>query len=910
MRRIIFISLFMTTLPELQAQTESWEISGIYQSVPLKVFLDETEQKFPVHFFYDETAITGILVTANFNQIPLTKCLGTILDGVLTHCYQLDKNHFIIYTGVALNRLFPSGEAKNEVRETVPTAEKISREKLDQLQYRILSIGTPGLSSSKTATISGYVRDFESGDPVTGANIYILEIKKGVSTDKNGYYTLTLPKGNHILNCSCIGMEPARRIVNLYSDGKLDIEMITRVNLLKDISILATGEGNLSRIEMGLEKIDIITLKSIPSLLGDPNIMKSVLTMPGVQAVGEGTSGFNVRGGKTDQNLVLIDQAPLYYPSHFFGNFSAVNSEIIDNAVLYKASMPVKYGGRISSVFEINTREGNKEKIAGAGGISPISAHFHIEGPLTKKSTFLASFRSTYSNWVLNLIKVRELYKSKANFYDAQIKTNLYLNENNSLAINVYNSNDHFQLQSDSVYSYKNAVASLSWKHTFNQNLKSETSVLYSGFSYGIANENSINQSFRLTHSLQNAGLKSNLEYSVKPEVKFNAGVDFSHYAVNPGERKVPESSAILPIYADDEKALEFGVYTGSEYSLTPGLKINGGVRLSGMFAFGDGKRFIYAEGMPRDEDYITDTLYTTKNSVEATYLNPEFRLSANYMINPNSSLKMSYNKTAQYIHMLSNTTAISPSDTWKLSDKYLSPQTGQQVSLGYFRNFKSDMIQTSVEGFYKKMKNIKEYKAGANLLLNDHIETEVLDGLGKSYGVELSVEKKSGRFYGQLNYTWSRTLIRTVSEFEEELINDGEYFPANYDKPHNLNVLANVKLLRRLIFSASLNYSTGRPITYPVAQYKLGDQVFLHYSRYNQYRIPDYFRTDLSVTIEGNLKSNKLIHGTLTFSLYNLTGRKNAYSVYFRSEGSKVEAYKLSIFGTAIPTVTYNFRF
>ncbi len=910
MKKVYLITLLIVSISGLYAQGLQFKITGNYQAMPLKSFIEEVEQKYPVKFFYDEKTIGNILVTAKFKEIPLRECLESILDGKFVNLYVSGDNQFIIYPGIALNSLFLAKDTLKKEVGKKPSTEKISRERLNKLQYQIFNIGTPGTSRSKVATISGFISDFESGGPVAGVNVYIVETQRGASSDKNGFYTLTLPIGNQTINFSSVGMEPTKRIVNLYSSGTLNVEMLTRVNLLGGVDVVGKGRGNVGQIYMGIEKIDIATLKSIPALFGEVDVIKSVLTLPGVQTVGEGTSGFNVRGGKTDQNLILIDQAPIYYPSHFFGNFSAVNSEIIDNAVLYKGSIPIKYGGRISSVLEINTKEGNKDKIEGAGGISPISARFYIDGPISKNLTFLASFRSTYSNWVLNTIKVPDLYKSKVSFYDAQVKMSLFLNENNSLAVNVYSSNDRFQLKSDSIYNYKNAIASLLWKHSFSKRLKAETFFSYSGFSYDISDESNINQAFDLTHSLADIGFKSNFEFSPKDGLKFNFGSDINHYTVNPSERTVGKASNVTPIYTNDERALEFGIYVGSEYSLSNRLKVEGGIRLSGMFAFGDGKRYVYAPGLPYDEDNIIDTIFSGKNSVEATYINPEFRLSANYTINRNSSFKLSYNKTSQYIHMLTNTTAISPTDTWKLSDKYLLPQTGQQISAGYFRNFKGDMIEASVEGFYKKMNNIKEYKAGANLLLNDHIETEILNGLGKSYGAEFSLEKKGGRVYGRIGYTYSRTLIKSITDFEEELINDGEYFPSSYDKPHNLNVLASLKASRRLILSATVNYSTGRPITYPVAQYKLGGQVFLHYSKYNQYRIPDYFRMDFSVTIDGSMKLRKLAHGTFTFSLYNITARKNAYSVYFRSEGTKYEAYKLSIFGTVIPTVTYNFKF
>ncbi len=883
-------------------------ITGHFDGVPLKVFLTETEQNYPVFFYYDEQTIDSIFVNADFREAPVSECLETIFAGKLLNYYDAGNNRYIIYAGPGMKSLFPE-KAGIAVNET-PSAEKLTLQRLKRLQYEIFNIGTPGKNTSSFATITGHIKNFETGDPVAGANVYIVETQKGASTNRTGFYRLTLPKGNHILNFSCVGMEPTRRIVNLYSEGTLDVELVTQVNELADVKVTAKREGNVGEIHIGLERLDLQALKSIPSLFGEPDVIKGLLTLPGVQTVGEGTSGFNVRGGKTDENLILLDQAPLYYPSHFFGIFSAVNSEIVDNAVLYKGSMPVKYGGRISSVLEINTITGNKEKIEGSAGISPISTQFHIDGPLIKKSTFVASFRTTYSNWVLNSFKVPELYKSKVNFYDGQFKTDLVLNPKNSLAIGIYKSQDRFQLNSDSVYNYNNDIASIMWKHDISPKVKSQTGISYSRFSYDISNESNINKSFSLVHSLEDIGFKSNIEYSPGVRLKFNFGGDADHYTVNPGERHSGIYSDITSFHTSEEKAVEFGLYAGSEYNVTNRLKVEGGIRLSGIFAFGNGTRYIYAEGMSYSADNIVDTLVSGKSGTEAFYSNPEFRFSANYSIDRNSSVKLSYNKTAQYIHMLSNTTAISPTDTWKLSDRYLTPQTGRQVSAGYFRDLNDDKIETSVELFYKRIYDIKEFKPGAELLLNDHVETEVLNGTGKSYGVEVSLEKKGGRVYGRMSYTWSRTLIKSDSKFPEDVVNNGAYFPANYDKPHDLTLLANLKAYRRLVFSTTVNYSTGRPITYPVAQYKLGEQVFLHYSEYNQYRIPDYFRIDLSMTINGSLKAHKFARGTFTFSLYNLTGRKNAYSVYFRSEGERFDAYKLSIFGTVIPTVTYNLRF
>lgn len=908
-KRINLIIIILLSIFHSNAQNRPILITGTYQQVSLKSFISEIEQKYGIRFFYDEKTIEQIAVTAGFHETPLDQCLQIIFKGKAVN-YRIIDREVILYTGSELPEMFPVTESNKEPEEMLSPEKKPAKDKLLQLQYRIINIGIPRKNNSKTASISGYLRNFDTGEPIAGGIAYVSQTQQGAVSDSRGFYKITLPVGNHVLNFRCVGMEPVIRNVNLYSDGRLDVDMEIKLNVLQEAVVTGQGKGHLGDMT-GREKIDIQTMKAIPSLLGEADVMKSVLILPGVQTVGEGTSGFNVRGGSTDQNLILIDHATMYYPSHFFGNFSAINSEIIDNATLYKGSIPVKYGGRISSVFEINTIEGNHEKISGAAGISPLSAKVNLDGPLfSDKSTFLTSFRSTYSNWVLDQIKVASLYKSKAGFNDGQVKLNLYLNDNNNLILNFYGSSDQFQLHSDTTYKYNNTIGSLTLKHKFNSNLKSTTSLDFSQFRYDIANRNSIDQSFVLTHSLTELSLNNDYEYLSKGGIKYSFGADLNHYSVNPGERKILNNSNILPLSTENEHALEYGLYAGSEFNLMENLKIEGGIRLSGLLSFNTGKEYIYAPNQPYTVDNIIDIITNNKNSIGKTYMNPEWRVSLNYSRHKYSSIKFSYNKTAQYIHMLSNTTAISPTDTWKLSDKYLSPATGNQFSVGYFKGLNRGLINLSAEVYYKVVNNVKEYKAGADLLLNDHIETEIVNGKAKSYGLELSAEKTGGRLYGRIDYTYARTLIKSVSPYKEDLINGGEYFPANYDKPHNLNIFATLKASRRILLTTNIAYSTGRPITYPIAKYQLDNEVFLQYSKYNEYRIPDYFRADLSLTINGSLKKDQFFHSSVTFSLYNLTARKNAYSVYFQSGGGTYNAYQLSIFGTIIPTVTYNLKF
>ena len=458
---IIFISAFYLIGQEVPVL-----ISGSFKKAPLKSFIAETEQKYKFgKFFYEENLIDSITVTGTFHEISLKKCLEQIFEKKQLNFYILKNNQVVIYQGSLLSNLFNGSELRESDKEVSSPEKGLPREKLLQLQYQIINIGIPGNNNARTATLSGYLKNFDSGDPIAGGNVFVTEIQKGVSSDAAGYYIITLPVGNQIVNFSCIGMEPVKRNINLYSDGRLDVDMEVRMNLMEGAVVIGHGEGTLGQIHIGMEKIDIKNIRSIPTLLGEADVMKSVLTMPGVQTVGEGTSGFNVRGGNTDQNLILIDQATIYYPSHFFGNFSAINSEVIENATLYKGSMPVRYGGRISSVFEINTISGNREKLSGSAGISPVSARVNLNGPLfSKNSTFMTSFRSTYSNWLLSRIEVPELYKSKAGFYDAQAKLTFRLDAKSDLLVNFYNSNDKFQLHNDTTYKYKNTIGSLTLK--------------------------------------------------------------------------------------------------------------------------------------------------------------------------------------------------------------------------------------------------------------------------------------------------------------------------------------------------------------------------------------------------------------------------------------------------------------
>ncbi|MBK7713761.1 MAG: TonB-dependent receptor [Bacteroidales bacterium] len=578
---LIFFSLF-----ELNGQIPEILVTGSYDRVPLITFLQEIENQYGIKFFYDKGVLADVKVTENFSKLPLNDCLNRILRETRIRISVAEDSQVILFSGNALSDLFPGSDLSFPINEQTSDTKKVSRETLQNLKYKIINIGSPGYNKNKTATLSGYLKNFESGAPISGGNVYVSQAQKGVSSDNSGFYSISLPVGNQILNFSCIGMEPSIRNINLYSDGRLDVDLEVKMTMLKDAVIIGQGEGNVGKMHIGMEKIDIMSVKLIPTLLGESDIIRSVLTLPGVQTVGEGTSGFNVRGGSTDQNLILIDRATLYYPSHFFGNFSAINSEIIESATLYKGSIPVNYGGRISSVFEINSIDGNKEKISGSAGISPIYARVNIDGPLfSKKSSFLTSFRSTYSDWLLSNINVPELYNSTAGFYDIQGKLDLYLNEKNKLLVNFYSSTDRFRLHSDTTYSYKNTIGSLILNHKFNSRLNSSTSLICSLFNYKISDLSSEDKSFTLTHHLSNYSLINDFEYNTGAGRKYIFGAELNFYTINPGERRAIGDSNVTPVYFANERALEYGVYAGTDFSLSDRLKVETGLRVSGLLS-------------------------------------------------------------------------------------------------------------------------------------------------------------------------------------------------------------------------------------------------------------------------------------------------------------------------------------
>lgn len=907
--RILQVIMILLLSRPLWAQEEI-KITWDYNKLSFDQFVLETERHYKVKFFYKEEWVRDLKP----GDFPGVSSLSGLLDKLFRNkslFYFIDDSGNIVITrnfAVKVSEAVPSSE-KNYL---APTEYYNAEDKQKLAGNVFIDIGNPADKNKPgNVAISGYITNRDSKEPVAGVAVQVQKLSTGALSNEYGFYSLNLPRGVHLLQFSFMGMKEKQVNVNLYGSGEMNVEMNSMLIPLKETVISAQKNVIFQRYEVGVEKVNITSFRLMPTSMGESDIIKSVLLIPGVQSVGEGSAGFNVRGGSSDQNLILMYGAPVYNSSHFFGFFSAVNSDIIKDVTLYKGGIPSRFGGRISSVLDITAKEGNRKEFAGNAGISPITTHLMIEGPLKKDTlTYILAGRTTYSNWVFKLINNASLKKSRASFYDANGRITWDVNKNNKIDLSAYISHDAFKFNSDTVYSYDNNILAMRWRHFFNSRFFALLSLNNSFYKYDISSERTASEGFVLSHSINSTGLKVDFnQYQGRNEL--NYGIDLTRYAVEPGSYlPASDSSLVVPKSIQKDKAFEAAAYFEDKFILNDFLSINGGLRFSSFIGVGPASFMIYDPRYSMTRATITDTLHFRSNQIYRTYGGPEFRVSLNFRTSQKSSLKINYNRTRQYLHLLSNTTSISPTDTWKLSDYHLKPQIGDQLALGFYQMMARNSIQTSAEIYYKEIRNMVDFKGGTNIIMNENIEKDLVIVKGRAYGLELMIRKDEGRVRWSVGYTYARTLLKSTGKFSDEIINNGNWFPANFDRPHDLITTFNFLFSRRFSFSANYTWSTGRPITYPVSTYNMDDIIVVYYSDRNKYRIPDYIRLDLSLKLSGSLKSHKIANPNWVFSLYNVLGRQNVYSVYFKNENHVINGYKLSVFGRAIPSLSFNFDF
>ncbi len=920
--KIFLFTIFLFILFAVSANAQDKKdnlISGSFENLSLVEFFQKLESQTTFFFYYNEAHLDSTRVNITAQNEPLQ----TVLEKVFRNTnllFSIDsENKVYITKGLKVVTTLPAGffQPAGDIKPAYSVKDSIidygleSRKKgVVTSESKLYEIGTKTNTLKGNAIITGTIRNATTGEPLINTSVFI---NNNYSTITNAYgnYSLTVPAGKHTLNILGIGMKDTKLQLAVYSDGKLDIDIREQVTTLKEVIVSSRKLININRVQMGIERLSIDNIRRIPSVFGEADVLRVITSLPGVKTVGEASTGFNVRGGSADQNLILFNDATIYNPSHFFGMFSAFNPEVIKDLELYKSSIPARFGGRLASVLDINSREGNKKKITGSAGIGLITSRVHLEGPISKdKTSFIFGGRSTYANWLMGLLPA-EYENSKASFQDVNLGISHRIDSTNNLYFSGYFSNDRFALNSDTTYAYSNRNLTIKWTRSFNNRLNAAFIVGFDQYKYKVFRESDKETAFTLRFGITQLHAKMDFVYYLNQKHSLDFGASSIRYKLEPGAYEpLDKNSLITPDIVETEQALESGAYLTHRYSPNNKLSISSGVRFSLFNYLGPQEVNYYAPGLPVTSANVIDTKEYEKGKFIQNYYGPEYRFSIRYAFTTSFSIKTAYNTQRQYIHMLSNTTAIAPTDIWKLSDPNIKPQQGDQLSFGLYKNFKSNTIETSVEVYYKRIKDYLDYKPGAKLLLNHTIETDVINTKGKAYGVELLIKKPGGKVNGWISYTYSRIFLQTNAQDPDIQVNRGEFYPANYDKPHDVTLAGNFRVNHRFSVSLNSTYSTGRPITLPIGRYYYAGSERVLYSDRNAHRIPDYIRTDFSLNIDGNHKVNQKTHNSWTIGVYNMLGRKNPYSVYFTSQNGLVNGYKLSIFGNMLPFVNFNIRF
>ena len=748
-------------------------------------------------------------------------------------------------------------------------------------------------------TISGTIKSKLKGETIIGASIRTGNT--GTISNEYGFYSLTLDKGAYVIEFSALAMKTKTEEIMLDSNIVQNVFLEDEIKSLDSIVITSQSKArSISSPQMGVEKLSVKELKNIPVLFGESDILKTIQLLPGIKSAGDGNSGFYVRGGASDQNLILLDEAPIYNASHLLGFFSTFNSDAIKDMTMYKAGMPAQYGGRLSSVLDLRMNDGNNQDYNVSGGIGLISTRLNVEGPIQKdRSSFLVTARRTYADVFLKLSHDSSIRQNKLYFYDLNAKLNYQLGSKDRLYLSGYFGRDVLGVGKTFGIDWGNSTATLRWNHIYSRKLFSNTSLIYSNYDYKISIQSG-GDDFDIISKILDYNLK--LEYQWYPDSKNNVRFGFNtiFHTITPGEIRVHQSISVNPTALQKRYSSENAVYATNTSRVSKKINVTYGLRLSTFSVLGNGDYYNID-----NNGNVIDTISYKSGEVVKTYVNPEPRLAVSYIFNTSQSLKASYVRNTQNLHLISNSTSANPTDKWIANTNIIKPEISDQVSLGYYQNFFHDMVELSVEVYYKTMQNQIDYRDGANIFANsDAIESQLLFGVGRAYGIEWLFKKKAGKFTGWLAYTLSRT------EKKINGINNDQWYPARQDRTHDIAVVGSYQLTPKWTFSANWVFYTGDAVTFPTGKYRINDQTVFYYTERNGYRMPNYHRLDIGATLI--LKQKKRWSSELIFSLYNAYGRENAYTITFRDsqdDPDKTEAVRYALF-KFIPSVSYNFKF
>jgi len=887
-------------------------VSVNYDNIPFTDFVSDLKRRYGIVIYFRPEWVDGLTVTAAADSITPGSLLENILSPADLHFVYRGAGQYFLTGNISITDNVVVESVDIEEHNATPAPDDIIGKYSYEKKIKRVTIGSPEKAETGRALLSGRITSATSGESVPGATLVVEGTNKGEISDGDGFYILQLQAGEiYNLTVSCMGMEKESYILELNSSGTLNIEMQEQLIDIREVVVRSGRNDNVRGIQMGFQRIDIKEIKVIPVVMGERDILKVAQMMPGVQNLGEGSTGFNVRGSGSDQNLFLINEVPVLNTGHLFGFFSAFNPDMISDFTLFKNNFPVEYGGRLASIFEISTRKGNKKKFGARGGISPVTASLLAETPIVNdRSSIVFAGRSTYSDWILNRLNDPELKSSTGSFYDLMTSVHIMPSESSSLQVFGYYSNDRFRLAGTDNYMYDNTGFSAVYDHKLNERWTTSSAAVFSRYSNQHSNTENPFTSWEHRFIVDHRELKTRVTGYQWPDHTITAGGGFVSYSLNHGTYQPYGNESILAsLPLGREQGIEMSLFGADEYAISDKLTLYAGLRLNLYKYLGPNNVYTYSPSLPKAPEHITDTSSYGKMETIENRGGPDYRISANYVFSPTASVKASFNRMRQYLFMLSNTIAVAPTDRWKLADPHIEPPLADQVSLGFYKNIPRRALEISVELYYKKTRDQVEYRDGADLILNPLFETAVVQGQQKGWGAEILLKRNAGRLTGWVSYTYSRSLVMVNGDNPWDRINDGKVFPANHDKPHSFNLVSTLRISRRFSISGNVVYSTGRPVTYPTGLFNVDGETGIIYSGRNDYRIPDYFRADISLNIEGNLLRKKFAHGSWMVSVYNLTGRRNAYSVYFKNEDGHIQGYKLSIYGTPIFTVSYNFK-
>lgn len=750
------------------------------------------------------------------------------------------------------------------------------------------------VSAQEKFSISGKVIDASTGEDLIGATIIDLEKNLGTVTNTYGFYSLTFEKGKHTFSFSYIGYDDVIKEINLKKDTKINIRLNPTTNALDEVVITAErADVNLTSTQMSVEKLDMKQIDKLPVLFGEKDILKTIQLLPGISTASEGGNGFSVRGGSIDQNLILLDEAPVYSASHLLGFFSVFNADALKNIEVYKGGIPANYGGRASSVLAINMKDGNNQKFSLSGGLGLISSRLTLEGPIIKdKMSYIVSGRRSYADLVAKGIGLLD-NAATLYFYDLNAKLNYAINDENRIFFSGYFGSDDFGFE-DLGISWGNATSTIRWNHIFNPRLFSNTTLIYSKYDYGFK----FGEEAKMKSGIEDFILKQDFTFFLSPLNTLSFGLQTTHHTFNPGELQITGEND-FQLIIDEKKALESAIYISNKQIINEKLSAEYGLRLSMFNQIGPGYNNTYNE-----ENEKIDSVYYGSGKLMKSYYGIEPRLSINYRLQEDKSIKVSYNRMAQYLHLMSNTTSGQPTDTWTPSSFNVQPLDVNQFAIGYFQNFYDNQYELSVEAYYKDMQNVTDYKDGTDIMLNENIESYILQGRGRSYGAEFYLKKKQGKFSGWVSYTLSKT------ENQINGINNNKWYASKLDKTHDISIVASYQLNNRISLSATWVFYTGNAVTFPSGKHEYDGEIYPYYTERNSYRMPNYHRLDFNFHLEGKKKTR--FQSSWDFSIYNAYSRYNAYTISFReSENSPgtTEAVQLALFGI-VPSITWNFKF